>query len=130
MRLPTALDAETETLVHRVIGCAIAVHREFGPGLLERIYARAMVRELSYAHLHFESERDYPIVYRGETLCRQRVDLIVEDRVLVEIKAVERLAPVHYAQVLSYLRVSGLRVGLLMNFNAATLPAGLRRIVL
>ena len=130
MRLATSLDADTEALVHRVIGCAIAVHRELGPGLLERIYVRALARELSHAQMQFETERDYPIIYRGEFLCRQRVDLVVQNRVLLEIKAVERLAPVHYAQTMSYLRVSKLRVALLMNFNAETLPAGLRRILL
>jgi len=89
-----------------------------------------MGRELRHAGLQFESEREYPIVYRGELLCRQRLDLVVEDRVLLEVKAIEHLAPVHHAQVMSYLRVSKLRVGLLMNFNSETLPAGLRRIIL
>ena len=112
------------------IASCIAVHRELGPGLLESIYSKAVRLELSAAGIKFEYEKQIPVRYRGELLCHQRLDLVLEDKVVVEIKCVERLNPVHHAQLLSYLRVSGLRVGLLMNFNVAILQDGLKRIVL
>ena len=124
------LDDKLEALIHRIIGCCIKVHRELGPGLLERIYRRALCIELALAGVPFELERSFPVRYRDHFLCDQRVDLIVAGQVIVELKAIERLAPVHQAQIMSYLRMSGLRVGLLMNFNVAVLPDGLRRIVL
>jgi len=130
LRVPSNLDDELEALIHRVIGCCIMVHRELGPGLLERIYRRAVCIELQSAGIPFEAERSFPVWYRGYLLCDQRVDVVVAGLVLLETKAIERLSPVHQAQVMSYLKVSGLRVGLLMNFNVALLPDGLRRIVL
>jgi len=130
LKISPQLDDELEALIHRIIGCCIQVHRELGPGLLERIYVRAICLELLANELPFEVEKGVPVTYRGVVLCQQRLDLVVAGKVLLEVKAVERLAPVHQAQVLSYLRVSGLRVGLLMNFNVTVLPDGLRRIVL
>ena len=130
LKISPQLDDELEALIHRIIGCCIQVHRELGPGLLERIYVRAICLELLANELPFEVEKGVPVTYRGVVLCQQRLDLVVAGKVLLEVKAVERLAPVHQAQVLSYLRVSGLRVGLLMNFNFTVLPDGLRRIVL
>jgi GxxExxY protein len=131
LRVPSTLDADVEDLIQRIIGCCITVHRELGPGLLESIYRRAVCIELEMAGLPFETEKQIPVTYRGQLLCYQRLDVIVAGRVLIEIKAVERLAPIHHAQVLCYLRVSGtLRVALLMNFNSAVLPDGLKRIVL
>lgn len=124
------LDDELEELIHRVIGCGIAVHRALGPGLLERIYIRAISIELQAAGISHEIERSFPVYYRGLLLSEQRVDLVVAGRVVLEIKAVDRLAPVHHAQVMSYLRMSKLKVGLLMNFNVAVLPDGLHRIVM
>lgn len=128
IRLPSRLDDQYEALIHATIGHCIAVHRQLGPGLLESIYRRAICLELKAAGVSYETEKAVPVLYRGETLCHQRLDLIVECKLLLEIKAVERLAPVHHAPVRSYLRVSELRVGLLLNFNVATLPEGLRRI--
>jgi len=130
MRLPSNLPAETELLVERVIGCAIEVHKALGPGLLEAIYCQAMAIELRHHGLRFEKERKVPLLYRGQPLRPHYIDLIVEGAVVVELKAVERLRPVHGAQVLSYLRAANVRVGLLMNFNAEWLKAGLRRFVL
>jgi GxxExxY protein len=129
LTIPTPFDDELEALIHTVIGCCITVHRELGPGLLENIYRRAVGLELRANNLAFEVEKQVPVLYRGELLCYQRLDLIVAGRVLIEIKSVERLAPVHHAQVRSYLRVAELRVGLLMNFNVAVVPDGMRRIV-
>ena len=124
------LPEETEGLIHTVIGGCIAVHRVLGPGLLERIYADAISWELAAAGLKFEREKPFPVTYRGRLLYVHRLDLVIERMLVVEIKAVERLAAVHQAQLMSYLRISKLRVGLLINFNVAVLPDGLKRIVL
>ena len=130
LRAPSPLPDELEHLVHRTIGCCIAVHRSLGPGLLESIYSRAVCLELDYAQLAYEREKLVPVLYRGQLLSSQRIDIVVENQVVLEIKAVERLHPVHQAVVLSYLRLSRLRVALLMNFNVVVLPDGLKRIVL
>jgi GxxExxY protein len=128
LAVESILDDAVEQMIHRVIGCCIRVHRELGPGLLEGIYKRAVCLELEAEALPFEVEKRIPVLYRKQLLCYQRLDLIVSNQILIE--AVERLIPVHHAQVLSYLRVARLRVGLLMNFNVPVLPDGLRRIVL
>jgi GxxExxY protein len=129
LRIESRLDAETETWVTRTIGCCISVHRALGPGLLEKIYVDALRIELAADGISCELEKSFPIHYRGQ-LCRQRVDVIVEDRILLEIKAVDRLASIHHAQAMSYLRLTGLSIALLVNFNVTVLPDGLRRIVL
>ena len=121
------LPPETEKLIHDTIGCCIAVHRALGPGLLEVIYARAIGLELTAAGIASEREKAYPVSYRGELLCEQRLDFVVERTLVLEIKSVDVLAPVHHAQLLSYMRVSQLRAGLLMNFNVAVLRDGLVR---
>lgn len=130
MRLPSTLPEATEAVVRGVIGGALEVHRRLGPGLLEAIYVDALTIELEIRGLRFERERQVLMHYRGRPLRSQRVDLIVEGQVIVEVKAVDRFDPVHQAQVLSYLRATGLRVGLLMNFHRQFLKSGLRRIVL
>jgi GxxExxY protein len=129
LRVNSPLESDHEDLIRKIIGCCIEVHKALGPGLLEEIYRRAVAIELVEAGLPAEMERRVPVLYRGRFLTEQRLDLIVDERVLIEVKAVERLAPVHLAQVMSYLRLTGLRVGLLMNFNTAVLPDGLRRII-
>ena len=91
--------------VHDTIGCCIAVHRELGPGLLERSIARAASRADSVG-IPFEREKAYPVTYRGELLCHQRLDLVVAGQIVLELKSVEQLHPVHHAQLLSYLRVA------------------------
>jgi GxxExxY protein len=116
--------------VQRTIGACISVHQELGPGLLEAIYSRAIAAELDSQGIGYELERSLPVRYRGAIIGHHRLDLLVEARVVLEVKAVERLQPVHVAQVISYLKVSGARVGLLMNFNAEVLRQGLRRIIL
>ena len=130
LKIPSLLPEQLEDLICRTIGCGIAVHRALGPGLLENIYSRAICLELQEANIPFETEKPIPVWYRGQLLCHQRLDLIVAGQIVIEIKAVDRFNPVHHAQLLSYLRVSNLRVGLLMNFNAAILQDGLKRIVL
>ena len=113
-----------------IIGCAIEVHRELGPGLLESAYEMALYHELRSAGIQCERQVPMPLVYKGERLeCGYRVDLIVEESVIVEIKAVERLLPIHEAQLISYLRLSGMNTGLLINFNVLQLRDGLKRLV-
>jgi GxxExxY protein len=130
LRIPTPLSDNLEDLVQRTIGACIAVHAELGPGLLEEVYSRAIAAELLSLGISFERERSFPISYRGALIGHHRLDLLVEGQIVVEVKAVERLLPVHVAQVISYLKVSRARIGLLTNFNAEILRSGLRRIVL
>jgi GxxExxY protein len=126
---PSPLEREVDAVVHRTIGCALSVHRTLGPGFLESIYHRALRLELEHQQLKYETERPVPISYRGNLLHSHRVDLIVESCLVVEIKAVERLERVHTSQVVSYLRATNMRVGLLINFNTDWLKGSIRRIV-
>ena len=112
------------------IGSCIAVHRVLGPGLLESIYSRAIALELTAAGIAFARERTYPVTYRGELLCEQRLDFVVGAEIVLEIKSVEHLTSLHDAQLLNYMRIARLRAGLLMNFNVPVLKDGLRRRVL
>ena len=127
---PTAERTEVDPLTERIIGCAIEVHRHLGPGLLESAYERAMCAELEDSGLSFACEVIVPIVYKGRDVGDYRVDLIVEDSVVVEIKSVERLERVFDAQVLTYLRVTGKHVGLLINFKTRLVTDGIKRFVL
>jgi len=124
------LSLEQELVVSEVIGAAIAVHRGLGPGYLESIYRRAMCAELSARGIGFDTEWAIDVVYRGALIGTHRIDLIVEKLVVVELKAVERLEPVHRRQVVSYLKSSKLCIGLLINFDVDVLKQGLQRIVL
>ena len=112
-----------------VIGSAIEVHRALGPGLLESAYEACLAYELGRRGLRVERQKPVPLTYGSVRLdCGYRADLVVEDRVMVELKSVDRLEPIHEAQLLSYLKISGLSVGLLINFNVKMLKAGIRRI--
>jgi GxxExxY protein len=112
-----------------VIGALIEVHRHLGPGLMESAYEACLCAELSERGLTFERQRLLPVNYKGAQLeCGYRLDLVVRDRILLELKAVEHLLPIHEAQVITYLRLSQLPVGLLVNFNVAVLRNGLRRL--
>jgi GxxExxY protein len=117
-------------LSHAIVGAAIEVHRRIGPGQLESVYQRALACELRYRAIEFEAQVPIAMQYRDECVGEFLVDFIVDDKVVLELKAVERFHPAHTAQVLSYLRATKLRLGLLMNFNAPTLVQGVRRIVL
>jgi GxxExxY protein len=130
LRIPSPLPTEVEELVTRVIGCLIAVHRTLGPGLLESIHSRAIDLELTAAGIPFEREVQIPVSYREELLCVQRLDIVVAGQIVLEVKSVERLNPVHHAQLLNYLRISKLNVGFLVNFNVTVLQDGLKRVVL
>ena len=124
------LPAETEDTARRVIGCAIEVHRRLGPGYLEAIYARALQLELDMQGLKFEAEKPIFVEYRGFEIPGQRVDLMIGDCLIVEVKAVRRLKMVHRGQVLSYLKTTRLRLGLLINFQTSVLRNGIRRVIL
>jgi len=114
-----------------IIGAAIEVHRQLGPGLLESAYLECLCRELILRGIPFEREKPLPLEYKGIRLeCGYRLDLLVEGCVVVEIKSVDALAPVHDAQLLTYLRLGGWRVGLLINFNVAVLKNGIHRKIL
>lgn len=123
---PSNMDSITE----KVIGCAIAVHRAFGPGLLESVYRECMAIELRAEDLRVDSERRVALEHRGQRIAGDlKVDLLVENCLIVELKAVERIHPVHLAQVITYLKLTGCPVALLINFNATTVRGGLRRLV-
>ena len=130
LRIPSPLPDEVEQLIHDTIRCCITVHRVLGPGLLENTYCRAVGLELDAAGISFDREKAYPVIYRGQQLCEHRLDFVVRGEIVLEIKSVERLVPVHHSQLLNYMRVAHLRAGLLMNFNVAVLRDGLCRKVL
>jgi GxxExxY protein len=121
---------ETDDLTGRIIGCAIEVHRQLGPGLLESIYESALAVELEFAKIDFARQVAVSMVYRGKPIGEHRIDLIVEKSIVVELKSVERIDPVFEAQVLTYLRLTNLRVGLLANFNSHLLHQRIKRLVL
>jgi len=135
----TAENAESAEMIERenlnritesIIGAAIEVHRALGPGLLESAYEACLTFELAQRGLKVEQQKPLPVVYREVKLdCGYRLDLLVEEVVIVEVKAVDRLMPIHQAQLLSYLKLSGCKVGLLINFNVKVLKDGIRRLV-
>lgn len=119
-----------DQISRRVIGAAIEVHRHLGPGLLESAYESCLVFELNRLGLRVEQQKALPVIYKDVKLdCGYRLDLVVEDEIIIEIKAIEKLLPIHEAQLLSYLRLAKKRVGLLMNFHVSVLKNGLKRIV-
>jgi len=120
-----------EEITQKVIGAAIEVHRQLGPGLLESAYEVCLAHELQQRGVRFGRQIPVPINYKGlEVACGYRADLIVEETVVVELKAVDKLLPVHDAQLLTYLKLTGLRVGLILNFNVYSLKKGIVRRVL
>jgi GxxExxY protein len=123
------LAVPNEQLTHTIIGVAIEVHRHLGPGLLEAIYERAMQIELDHREIPYRAQVPVPMLYKGEPVGDFYADLIVAGRVIVELKAVSALNNAHLAQVLSYLGATRLHLGLLINFNEATLVKGVKRVV-
>lgn len=122
---------EDDLLTRQVIGFAIDVHRELGPGLLESAYEECLCFELKHNGLSFKRQVPLPVVYKSVRLdCGYRIDVVVQDQVILELKTVERLMPLHEAQMLTYLKLSGIRTGLLLNFNSAVLKDGIRRLML
>jgi GxxExxY protein len=122
------MNPHLNSLTHEIIGAAIDVHRHLGPGLLESAYRECLCHELSLRSIDFRRELALPLQYKGVKLdCGYRVDVLVENLVIVELKAIQALAPVHEAQLLTYLRLGGWKGGLLINFNVPVLKDGIRR---
>lgn len=119
---------ELNSLTQRIIGAAIEVHKQLGPGLLESVYEACLVEELKSRGLSVESQVDLPVIYKGKVLDKKfRIDVLVENEVIIELKTVEMLQPIHEVQLLTYLKLAGKRIGLLMNFNETQLLRGLKR---
>lgn len=129
LRIKSPFPESTEHLASEVVDAAIEVHKRLGAGFLEATYVDALTIEFEFRGLSFERERAVMLRYRDRPLRTHRLVLVVGGEILVEVKSVERLAPVHHAQVIAYLTASGLRLAFLMNFDSATLKSQLRRIV-
>jgi GxxExxY protein len=120
-----------EEIFRKVLDCSFRVHSNLGPGLLESAYEECLVFELRKAGLHAEKQKPMPLAYEGEILeIGYRIDLMVENRIIVEIKSVEALNDIHLAQILTYLKLSKLHLGLLVNFNVSSLKKGIRRVII
>ena len=119
-----------DALTRKIIGSAIEVHRTLGPGLLESTYETCLIFELQQEGLKVERQKELPVVYKNVKLdCGYRLDVVVEDKIIIEIKSVDRLMAIHESQFLSYLRISKFQVGLLINFNVKILKQGVRRLI-
>ena len=123
-------DDQLDQLARSVIGAAIEVHRHLGPGLQKPLYAPALHLELALRKIPFETEVILPVSYKGHPLGKRKIDLLVDKRLIVELKSVEALAPIHTAQIICYLRLTGKQLGLLINFNVPLLKGGVKRVVL
>ena len=122
---------EFDALSNRVIGCAIEVHRALGPGLLESTYEACLAHELSLAQIHFALQVSVPVEYKGVRLdCGYRLDILVDNKLVLELKSVEDLLGIHKAQMLTYMKLANIPVGLLINFNVELLKNGIRRLTL
>ena len=122
---------EFDDLSHRVIGCAIEVHRALGPGLLESTYEQCLAHELRLNGISFQLQHPQPVEYRGIRLdCGYRIDILIEDELIIELKSVEEIKGIHEAQLLTYMKLAGIKTGLLINFNVVKLKDGIKRYVL
>lgn len=120
-----------DELSNKIIGLALDVHRELGPGLLESTYQQCLAYELSKAKIKFELEKEIPVKYKDVHLnCGYRIDLLIDNKLILELKCVERLQPIHEAQILTYMKLSNIKIGLLVNFNVMMLKNGIKRFVL
>ncbi|MCB9894063.1 MAG: GxxExxY protein [Planctomycetes bacterium] len=123
-------DSDLDALAKAVVDAAFAVHQSLGPGYLESVYEEALCVELELRNIAYESQVPFHVKYRGRRVGEGRLDLLVGGRLVVELKAVESLAPIHKAQLISYLKATGHRLGLLINFNVALIKNGIQRIIL
>jgi len=122
---------DVNNITENIIGASIEVHKALGPGLLESVYEECLCHELRLNHLNFCRQKKLPLVYKGIQLdCGYRIDLLVEQQVVVELKTIDRLSPIHDAQLLTYMKLTNSRVGLLVNFNVSVLKNGIRRKVM
>ncbi len=125
------MEKRENQITEQIIGAAIEVHRALGPGLLEAAYEECLAYELAQRGIVFERQKPIPLVYKEVVLdCGFRLDLVVDDRVIVELEAVSQIEPIHEAQLLTYLKLSGLKLGLLLNFNEIQLRKGIKRLAL
>ena len=124
------LDANIERLAHKVIGCAIEVHRELGPGFLESVYEEALCIELASNNIPFKRQFETGIKYKSQIVGKGGIDILVADKIVVELKTVERFEPIHMAQIISYLKTTQCQLGLLMNYNVTILKHGIKRLIL
>ena len=122
---------ERDPLTERVIGAAIEVHRTLGPGLLESVYEKCLCHELKLCGVDHQNQVQLPVVYKGTPLdCHFFMDVVLPGRLVIELKTVDKLHPIHEAQLLTYMKLSGIRLGLLLNFNVAMLKDGIKRMIL
>ena len=122
---------EFDQLSNRVIGCALEVHKELGPGLLESTYEQCLAHELKLNGIRFRLQHPQAVEYKGMRLdCGYRLDLLIEDKLIVELKSVEQIKGIHEAQLLTYMKLAGVKTGLLINFNVTKLKSGIKRFVL
>lgn len=125
------LEEKFGELSNKVIGCAIEVHRHLGPGLLESTYEQCLARELALAEIVFQRPAPLPVEYKGVELdCGYRIDLLIEKQLIIELKAVEQLLPIHEAQILTYMKLANISTGLLINFNVGLVKDGIKRFIL
>lgn len=124
------VEPEMDAITERIIGACIEVHRVLGPGLTEILYQEALCHEFDLRGIHYQKQVAVPVVYKDKPIGQTRIDVLVEGCVVVELKACETLSPVHRAQLICYLRLKRVKVGLLVNFNVAILTDGLKRVVL
>ncbi len=130
LRVKSSLTRDLDELIHRVIGAAIEVHRVLGPGYLERIYEEALCHELKLRGIGFERQKDVTVEYKDLCIQGQRIDLVIEGALVIELKAIDEIPPVHEARLLSYMKTLNVRAGLIINFKVKQLKAGIRRYVL
>lgn len=122
---------EFDELSGKVIGCALEVHRNLGPGLLESTYEQCLAHEMKLTGMSFKMQHPLPVEYKGTNLdCGYRIDLFIEDSLIVELKSVEKILPIHEAQLLTYMKLADISIGLLINFNVKYLKNGIKRMVL
>ena len=122
---------ESDELSNKVIGCALEVHRNLGPGLLESTYEQCLAYELKTAGIQFKLQYPLPVEYKNMKLdCGYRIDVLIGDSIIVELKSVDKILPIHQAQLLTYMKLAGISIGLLINFNVKYLKNGIKRMVL
>jgi|TARA_Y100000294_G_scaffold177705_1_gene204321 GxxExxY protein len=124
------VDKNYNQLTQKIIGCAITVHKTLGPGLLESVYEKALYIELKHAELNFEKQKSLPVLYKNESIGDFKIDILVENKIVLELKSVERHDPVFEAQILSYMKLGNYPLGLLINFNSTLLKKGIKRFIL
>ncbi|MFQ6678770.1 MAG: GxxExxY protein [Fidelibacterota bacterium] len=123
------IEMELNKITEKIIGCAIEVHKKLGPGLLESVYEKALCIELRIAGLKFERQKSLPVLYKNESIGEFKIDILVENKIVLELKSVERHDPIFEAQILSYMKLGNYPLGLLINFNSKLLKDGIKRFI-